>query len=66
MAKKYTLDDIVKVSMLLLVPFIFVFDIMVFLSAHTGCIAAGCMNEFFRNSSLTIYTVNEAMRAMRR
>jgi hypothetical protein len=55
-----------KWALLLLVPFLFIFDVMVFLTTRSGCIAAGCLNDFFMNSSLTVHIIAQTFPQIRR
>ncbi|OGK37874.1 hypothetical protein A3F03_01495 [Candidatus Roizmanbacteria bacterium RIFCSPHIGHO2_12_FULL_41_11] len=49
---------IVYLSTLLLLPLIFVFDLLIFLTTKVTCLSCQ-MGEYFRNSSLTITLVNQ-------
>jgi hypothetical protein len=54
------------VGVLLVLPLVFVFDMILFFWTKTGCFQAGCLQEFFRTSSLTMNLVAEGVRTWRR
>lgn len=51
---------------LLLLPLVFVFDVILFFWTKTGCFQMGCLSEFFRTSSLSASLLADTLRNWRK
>jgi hypothetical protein len=50
-----------KWLLFLALPLIFIFDMLVMFTTRSGCLAPGCVSEFFRTSSMSLFILNETV-----
>jgi hypothetical protein len=50
-----------KWLLFLALPLTLIFDLLVMLTTRSGCLAPGCVSEFFRTSSMSLFILNETI-----